>query len=82
MGNDQAQSERIEVLRALLDRLGSPDLTLGEANVLRCRLLDLTGRGEESKASRDPALPTAMPCVTCGGHHYGSRSPECRNFAA
>ena len=74
--------ERIEALRALLDRLGSPDLSLGEAKAVRCRLFNLTGRAEGSVpiCEMDPQAVTSS--IPCEGHEHGSRSLACRNCAA
>jgi hypothetical protein len=43
----QATTERIEVLRDLLERLGDPGITLGEAKVLRGRLVESMERSDE-----------------------------------
>ena len=52
--------ERIETLRDLLDRLGSPDLTLAEAKLLRDRLFTLLGRDSSMTESHqvDPWPPS------------------------
>jgi hypothetical protein len=63
MGSEQAPSERVEAVRAVVDRLGWPDLTLGEAKALRCRLLELTGRDEDEGAACSPASPAASPTM-------------------
>ena len=39
----ESKADRIEALRALLDRLGAPDLSLAEATLLRQRLVGLLG---------------------------------------
>jgi hypothetical protein len=44
MGTQQEQTERIEALRGLIERLNAPDLTLTEAKVLRGRITDLLER--------------------------------------
>jgi hypothetical protein len=44
MKNPSERAELIEVLRKLLDRLRSPDLTLGEAKSLRTQVLILLDR--------------------------------------
>ena len=82
MGIVRESIERIEALRALMERLGSPDLTLGEAKALRCRLLDLTGRDEDSGPTPGMDPPATTLCISCEGHEHGSRSPTCRNCAA
>ena len=46
MGCDEERAESIETLRELLDRLCSPDLTLGEAKYLRNEILGLLNRIE------------------------------------
>ncbi len=82
MGSTGESAERIEALRALVDRLGSPDLTLAEAKALRPRLLELTRRGAESRADHRLASPGASPDAPCGGPQHGSRSSGCRICAA
>jgi hypothetical protein len=46
MGNPREQTERIEALRGLVERLSAPDLTLAEGKVLRGRLSDLLKRDD------------------------------------
>jgi hypothetical protein len=82
MGNTGESIERIEALRALMELLGSPDLTLDEAKALRCRLLDLSGRDEESGPIRGMAPIAASSPIPCERHEHGSRSPGCRECAA
>jgi hypothetical protein len=41
------RAERFEGLKALVERLGSPDLTLPEAKALRGRLCDLLARKDQ-----------------------------------
>jgi hypothetical protein len=41
MGIQQERTERMEVLRGLIERLSAPDLTLAEAKVVRGRISDL-----------------------------------------
>lgn len=82
MGSVRGSGERIEALRALMDRLGSPDLTLGEAQALRCRLFALTGVEREVEEALGVAHPAAKSSIPCEGHQHGSRSPECRDCAA
>jgi hypothetical protein len=54
----EERTSRIEVLRGLMDRLTSPDLTLDEANRLRPQLLDLLatlgGDTEDRPGHGDP----------------------------
>jgi hypothetical protein len=61
---DEQRAAQIEILRGLLDRLCSPDLTLGEAKVLRNQLLDFLERinpllSEASKSDRHGNDPSA-----------------------
>jgi hypothetical protein len=63
MGSEQAPGVRVKALRTLMDRLGSPDLSLGEAKDLRCRLLELTGRDEAEGAACSPASQAASPTM-------------------
>jgi hypothetical protein len=80
---DSGQStERIEALRALMDRLVSPDLTLGEARGLRCRLLALTGGDQAEEAALGTATQAASFTIGCEGRRNDSRSPGCRDCAA
>ena len=44
MGSQQEQSERMEILRGLIERLSAPDLTLAEAKVLRGCIAELLER--------------------------------------
>ena len=78
MRSERGSGERIEALRALMDHLGSPDLTLIEAKALRCRLFSLAGVDREEEV----AHPSAESSVPCEGHQHGSRSPGCRDCAA
>ena len=41
MGSQQEQTERMEILRGLIERLSAPDLTLVEAKVLRESISEL-----------------------------------------
>jgi hypothetical protein len=75
-------TERIEALRALVDRPDSPDLTPGEAKALRCRLLESTGEGENAAASRRSAPQAASSTDLCDGQQHGTRTLACRNCAA
>ncbi len=81
MGSTGQPTGRIEALRALMDRLVSPDLTLGEAKGLRCRLLILMGVDlEESAFGLAPGAASSIK--PCEGRQDGPRSPGCRDFAA
>jgi hypothetical protein len=71
-------TEGIEALRALVDRLGSADLTLGEAKALRCRLLQVTGEVDEARASRRSGSSTD----SCDDQQHGNLTFACRNCAA
>lgn len=74
---------RIKALRALVDRLGSPDLTLIEAKALRRRLLDLMRRGEDDAgAGRHTAPPAAAPAIPGEDQPHRSPAPGCRDYAA
>jgi hypothetical protein len=56
--------DKIEVVRSLIDRLCSPDLTLGEAKSIRTQLLNLLGRND---LFREPeAFATPLP-----SRHFG-----------
>jgi hypothetical protein len=64
MTPDEERAAQIETLRGLLDRLCSPDLTLGEAKVLRNQLLDFLERitpvsSEASTSDRHRNDPSA-----------------------
>jgi hypothetical protein len=56
MGIPQEQTDRIEALRGLIERLSAPELTLTEAKLLRGRLSDLLEAGDR-RARRDPMAP-------------------------
>jgi hypothetical protein len=61
---DEQRAAQIETLRGLLDRLCSPDLTLGEAKVLRSQVFDLLKRinplfSAASTSDRDGNDPSA-----------------------
>ena len=61
---DEERAVQIKILHGLLDRLCSPDLTLGEAKVLRNQLLDFLERinplfSEASKSERHGNDPRA-----------------------
>ena len=61
---DEQRAAQIETLRGLPDRLCSPDLTLGEANVLWNQLLDFLERinpvfSEASTSDRHGNDPSA-----------------------
>ncbi len=61
---DEQRAAQIETLRGLLDRLCSPDLTLGEAKVLRNQFLDFLERinplfSEASNSGRHGNDPSA-----------------------
>lgn len=60
-----SQDERIEALRSLLERLGSPELTLTEATGLRSQLFDLLG-SDDGPAGVDGAgsAPAVVRCQT------------------
>ena len=51
----ETPTKRIETLRALLDRLCSPDLTLGEAKHLRDQLFN-TMRNDERPTETNPRV--------------------------
>ena len=48
MGSQQERTERMEILRGLIERLSAPDLTLAEAKVLRGRIADLLEREDQA----------------------------------
>ncbi|MGC8639769.1 MAG: hypothetical protein ACP5XB_07800 [Isosphaeraceae bacterium] len=43
MHDQETPAKTAEALRGLLERLGSPDLTLAEANTLRCQVFQFLG---------------------------------------
>ena len=57
MGSQQEQTERIEALRGLIERLSAPDLTLAEAKVVRGCISDLLERDNP---------PAGPPCPRPG----------------
>jgi hypothetical protein len=78
MVSEGQEAGRIEALRALMDRLASPDLSLGEAKGLRCRLMELTGSGrDEGEAPQENS-----PSLSCEGRQGEPRFPGCRSCAA
>src|SRR5262249_35241335 len=56
MGSQQEQTERMEALRGLIERLSAPDLTLVEATVWRDQVSDLLG-GDDQEAGWDRMGP-------------------------
>ncbi len=52
MASQREQTEMVETLRGLIERLSAQDLTLVESKVLRDRLTELLGHG-----SRQNGLP-------------------------
>lgn len=82
MGTTGQTTERIEALRALMDRLVSPDLTLGEAKELRCRLLAMTGQEQDGASAPGSAVPAAPSPRSGEGRRDGIGNPGCRNCAA
>jgi hypothetical protein len=71
MGSQHEQTERIEALRWLIDRLSAPDLTLAEAKVLRGRLSHLLERDTKPAACDQPASSPAL--VPSRGRGDGTR---------
>jgi hypothetical protein len=57
MESPSERVERIEAMRGLIDRLCSPELTLGEAKSLRTQLLNLLGRNDLFAETEPSALP-------------------------
>jgi hypothetical protein len=43
MHDQETSPKTAEALRGLLERLGSPEITLSEANVLRCQVAQFLG---------------------------------------
>jgi hypothetical protein len=82
MENAGQTTDRIEALRALMDRLVSPDLTLGEAKVLRCHLLTLTGEGRDGYVALGTAPRPRPLAMTCEGRHSELQFAGCRSCAA
>src|SRR4051812_33675446 len=75
MGCREERAEHVEALRELLDRLRSPDLTLGEAKYLRSQLIGLLERIERDSRSGKPvsAQTTGMPRPGLGLHGESPR---------
>ena len=71
MGSQQERTERMEILRGLIERLGTPDLTLAEATVLRARLPDLLEPDKEPAACDQLASSPAL--VASRGRGDGAR---------
>jgi len=73
MDIDQDRFPQIEVLQGLMDRLTSPDLTLGEAKRLHPQLLDLLatlGGDEGAQSARGgPFHRVSPPTVTRSRRH-------------
>jgi hypothetical protein len=62
MGIQQEQTERIEALRGLIERLSAPDLTLTEAKVLRGSISDLLERDDQPAGwDRMASSPAILP---------------------
>jgi hypothetical protein len=59
MGCHDERAALIKALRELLDRLCSPDLTLGEAKDLRAQLLDLLDQSERKLERGRTASPSS-----------------------
>ena len=57
MGSQQERTERMEILRGLIERLCAPDLTLAEAKVLRGRISDLLEWEDQPTGSGQTASP-------------------------
>lgn len=45
MHDQGTQAKTVETLRGLLERLGSPQITLSEASILRCQVAQFLGQG-------------------------------------
>jgi len=58
MGFPQEQTDRIKVLRGLIERLSAPDVTLTEAKLLRGHLSDLMEVGDRD-VRHNPIAPAA-----------------------
>ncbi len=69
------QDERIEALRSLVERLGSPELTLTEAKGLRGQLFDLLGSGDRPSGEGRPGSAT-VPVASPGAGDSGVAHPE------
>ena len=82
MENEGQATDRIEALRALMDRLVSPDLTLGEAKLLRCHLLTLTGEGRDGDVALGMAPRPRPLAMTCEVRKVEPRFPGCHSCAA
>jgi hypothetical protein len=70
MRSQHDRTERIELLRGLIERLSAPDLTLSEAKVLRGRLSGLLERDDEPAGRGRPAA------LACRGREDGPRHDD------
>ena len=62
MATPQEQTERLEALRGLIERLCAPDLTLSDAKILRGRVSELLEPGERRMREDQPApAATGIP---------------------
>jgi hypothetical protein len=84
MGNQDEQTERIEALRGLIERLTTPELTLAEAKDLRGRLSDLLERGSRAAVGeRMTSSPVSVPSNDEGdGPRHHVWAPETSMRAA
>jgi hypothetical protein len=84
MGSQHEQTERVEALRGLIERLSAPDLTLAEAKVLRDHLSDLLERGNPpAGGARMTSSPVLVPPPGRGdGPRHNMWSPETSMRAA
>ena len=60
MHDQESPTKSAEILRGLLERLGSPELTLSEASTLRCQVARFLG--EAPWASCDDRIGRASSC--------------------
>jgi hypothetical protein len=72
MGSQQERTERMEILRGLIERLGTPDLTLAEVKVLRGRISDLLEWDNQPAGGEQRASPRGRG----DGSPHVVRSPQ------
>jgi hypothetical protein len=84
MGGHNQQDEPIEALRAPIERLSNPELTLTEAKVLRSQLSDLLVPGDgPAGGDRTASSPVLVPYHEIGdGPRHNLWSPETSMWAA
>jgi hypothetical protein len=83
MGSHREQTERIEALRGLIERLSAPELTLAEAKDLRDRLSRLLERadrhGGKDRMAASPSLDLSPDWSAGPGLEAWSPGPSMRS---